>query len=937
VADLSANRRSFVALMRQSDLHAARGFEFVLETEDPESFIDELTEAGLFSPDKNPFPQPAENPGFFRIPPWKAMEYLTRIAEIAGVRGDVELGSKLMVLVRQITYYRDAAGNSIDNYHTHSACAEIVGSVPTNIVSQEDFEMSKQWLSSRFGNDTVMAILDKRVFQRFLASDSAEALKLMPALRHCTELHVDPNAASESRKLIPVADAYWLEQLLENNSALLGEKCARPGVDCLVGRLTELFSGEYASTHTWMFRAAIEEHEQNADWDHATNAFTNGSRDALNAWLLTGDPDSVVYVQEMLRSESQIVRRVAINAVRENWQKLGESIQGVLGPLLLDIGHIHELFRLLEEHFASFSEPSQRRVLDEIARLSDTAAADEEDIRRKQCAQRNWLIPLGGKGNATADAELERLNGICGPVREHPDLLSWHSSSWGFGPSPFSKEELLAFARDRTLVTRLNAFVPQQSFAESPLKSLSDALVAVTSEYPQEFLWVLNTSLEMNRRTQYGVIAGLIHALTRRTDLPKEDRLKIVSVLVPYAQNVAADEAFWAEPASEAEVLEPTKDWIPPLLGGLGNSLSANDDLFLTDEQMHSLRETSLAVLRHSEGVEASDDPMTAAINNPRGVAFESILQLLLRSCRDADAATNSHAIAWRPFAPIIETELRGCVGGNFEISVLVGSYLAQLIYVDRDWTRSMLEHIFPDLHPDNFACAVAGLSFSPVASELYDMLRHANVPSRALQMPQVSGSGRERLVERIAVAYWWGQESIDSEAMKYLFSEIAIEDLAELLSTTSRWSTAEPTQVQRDRAILLAQEAAKFGLESPGTRKRILAEAAKFIKFLPSVSTSDLEWLLPASAFASHYHGAYDFAESLDRLASESPEEVGQLLEAFLAQYQPSYDYQDRLQSVIRKLNSAGQRHVAIRVLDRLVQGGLRHFLSLYEELVTG
>ncbi|MCI4566701.1 hypothetical protein [Lysobacter sp. CFH 32150] len=936
MAELSANKKSFVVYMRQSDLHAARGFDLLINSDAPEALFDELNGAGLFDPDKNPRPQPAEQVGFFRIPPWVALGYLTLVAKKAGGSNDVELGEKLMSVVRRITAYRDASGQAIDNYHTYSACAEIVGSVPMQCVRSEDLEMTEQWLSSRWGNDTVMTVLDKHIFQRFLAADVSESAKLLPALRHCTELRLDPSAVSESRKLRPIADEYWLEQLLAHNAAALGSKCGQPCIDCLLDRLRSLFADEYVSTHTWMFRAAIENHGQNAKWDHVTNAFTEGSRDALNAWILTGDTSAVRYVEEMLTNDAQIIRRVGINAVRENWEALSASFYSTIEPRLFDIGHLHELYLLLSEKFTSFSQPAQTRVLEAIGQLEDESTTDEDELKRIRYVQRNWLLALEGKGNAVADADLARLNALCGPVREHPDLLSYHTTKWGFGPSPFSKEELLAFARDQSLITRLTAFIPERTFGNSPLKSLNDALVGVVSEYPLEFLWTLDTSLAIDRRTQYGILAGLIQALDTKKQGAAKEQLEIVARLTPYAKAVAADESFWAEPALQPEVLEPTKDWIPPKLAELGKTLAANDEIPLSDSQKVMLLETSLSVLQHSDGIALSDDPMTSAINNTRGISFESLLQLLLRTCRDADAASGGHSTAWMPFAPILENELRGCTGQSFEVSTLIGCYFAQLLYVDEGWTTSKLDQIFPQEHPENFACAISGLSFTPVGAKVYEILLSANIPARALRMPQVKGSGRERLIERIAVAYSWDLESLDSEAMEFMFQESALDDLSELVSTVARWSSSSLQEDQRPRATALARKAVQFGMASPSTRQKILAESAKFIDYLPRISAEDMDWLLPAAPFASSYHGAYGFAESLDRLAAESPEETAQLLEAFLTQYQPGYDYQDRLQSVIRKLDSSGQRPVALRALDRLVRGGLRPFLELYEELVS-
>lgn len=63
MAELSANQKSLVGYMTRSAKHAAHGFDLILKTPSPESFLDELQEAGLFDPAQNPKPQEVKGSG----------------------------------------------------------------------------------------------------------------------------------------------------------------------------------------------------------------------------------------------------------------------------------------------------------------------------------------------------------------------------------------------------------------------------------------------------------------------------------------------------------------------------------------------------------------------------------------------------------------------------------------------------------------------------------------------------------------------------------------------------------------------------------------------------------------------------------------------------------------------------------------------------------
>ncbi len=67
MAKLSSKHEDFIALMRESEEHARRGFELLLRRPGFEEFFDALTTVGLFEPSCNPAPVPAEKPGSFGV------------------------------------------------------------------------------------------------------------------------------------------------------------------------------------------------------------------------------------------------------------------------------------------------------------------------------------------------------------------------------------------------------------------------------------------------------------------------------------------------------------------------------------------------------------------------------------------------------------------------------------------------------------------------------------------------------------------------------------------------------------------------------------------------------------------------------------------------------------------------------------------------------
>ena len=110
MGNLTANQRSFIEMMQLSDEHAIRGFELLLKRPEFLDFFQPLVDAGLFAPEKNPAPVQADKEGRYRIPYWKALDYLIACAKFAGEHSDTALAEQILNIIRTVSAERDPAG-----------------------------------------------------------------------------------------------------------------------------------------------------------------------------------------------------------------------------------------------------------------------------------------------------------------------------------------------------------------------------------------------------------------------------------------------------------------------------------------------------------------------------------------------------------------------------------------------------------------------------------------------------------------------------------------------------------------------------------------------------------------------------------------------------------------------------------------------------------
>ncbi len=90
------------------------------------------------------------------------------------------------------------------------------------------------------------------------------------------------------------------------------------------------------------------------------------------------------------------------------------------------------------------------------------------------------------------------------------------------------------------------------------------------------------------------------------------------------------------------------------------------------------------------------------------------------------------------------------------------------------------------------------------------------------------------------------------------------------------------------------------------------------------------MDWLLAMAPYVNVDYNSDFFLEELERLVDVSPAEVSLVMRAFLESYVPSFDFEDRLMSILQKLAQHGKRKDAIAFAEKLRQlPGMIQFYS--------
>ena len=922
--ELSENQKAFFRRMSESRDLEWHGFRLLLKRKDFADFFDVLKDGGFFGADRNPVPQESED--LVRVPYWPALDYLRACAERSSQSNDAGLAEKVMAVVREVSLGHD--GTFQDNSHTAEVFAEIIGMLPRSVVRLDDIEYASRWMKVRFSNGMVAHVLDKGALLSFLDSDDRnDWLKALKILRHCTAFRW------EEENPVPVVEADSLAKLVEHHAGAIGNKLRADAAELFEERVREVFSRGGRERWSYVFRPAIEEHGQNRRSKDFENCLVAGLRDALLAWSAVDVDSAREYVKGLLGGDSQILRRIGIYVLNERWADLSVLYEDAVEPGFFEHAHIHELYALLEKRFESLSKEVKEMTLESIRALPEPEGQEADRVRK--LAQLRWLYALKEtryEPAATLRRELQEETEV-GEL-EHPDFNTHTEVRVGPGPSPYQAAELVAFADAGVIAEKLNDFQPLETRRGPTREGLVAALESAVAASPETFIRALPLLLDARSEYRYGILCA-VRALW---DKSKQSQGP-VSWERTWPRMFGFLEAVTGAPGFWEQVNEQDREY------GQGRIAAAIADLLErgTRDDAHAYPEEllprGLSLIRNlldyvtptADG--EAEDPMFVAINTTKGRAIEALFAHALRCCRISDQQSGSHDGAWSEVQPLFDKELERCRGTNYEFSTLAGAYLSNLDYMNAPWVEANLRAMFPD-DPTAFVAAIAGLAYSQPTRRLYELLRNAHIIDEALAKDLRGREVREKLIERIMLAFIWGEEPINSPRMTFPFERGSPEDIEATVSFLWMIRGEHVTDAQRDKIIEYWSKCIKWATTQETSSSNLFDALGHLAWALRDVEGDNRELLLAVVPRMPRRHNIYGFLEELNRLATISPSGVADVLRSIVDTHEPIYDYEDRLKTLILKLEQAGEREAAIYCTNKLIT--LPGMDELYGQLTT-
>ena len=329
-----------------------------------------------------------------------------------------------------------------------------------------------------------------------------------------------------------------------------------------------------------------------------------------------------------------------------------------------------------------------------------------------------------------------------------------------------------------------------------------------------------------------------------------------------------------------------------------------------------------------------SDDPATQAINSAKGRVVEALFSHALRECRLEDAGSGGHAAAWARMQPVFDVELGKCIEANYEFSTLAGNYVAQLYYMDSEWIMANIKRVFPTEYESNFICAIAGLAYASVNQKIYDLLVNNEVIDKAVRCELKGGQTRKQLIEKIALAFLWGDEELDSSRFAFLFDSNRVDDLEFVSWFFWTIKNKEMEQEQVARVLAFWVRCSEWVHTQQNKPQLLLSRLGLLSCYLSSIDDQGLRLLLLVAPYAAQGHNENQFIQELERLGDTNLEKVALVLDKFLETYKAQYDYEGHLLKLITKIAEGGLKLFALELVQKVRE--LPGMIDLYTRLIS-
>lgn len=747
---------------------------FLSRLENPK-WIAPLRHSGLF--DSPPPPAIHVEGGGVQYPRWAASRYLARMAsqtpnEVAAIFGKIQTDNAFII------------GDIVDAALTMPA--DVATSL-VPVISQAARE-GTLWIHFKNASDLCVRLAEGGEF--------SAAVQLADALFTPT---FEEGKEEPSRR-----DAYWYKDGLKKVAPVLAEANAREFLPKLCDWLkTTVDATRYAdldsdsdSSDTW--RPAIEEHEQNRDYEFA-GAVVGYVKDAFEQAIRQKSLSLDEALRILEKYRYLIFQRMSLHLIGEFAEQNPDLARQTMLDfgLFEDYGCKHEHARLLGRRFAVLGPNEQeewltwvrtgpRGKLAKIIADSDDAEKAEGWCHYWRFERLHWVRDhLTGEDKQV----YEEMLAECG----EPDMADLNfrlGPERGDRESPMTVDELCAKTFEE-VVDEVSSWEPKERGFRTPdVEGLASTFEQYVATDPEQF----SKEAQSLKDRPAPFVRKFISQMSKAVGTGTEIDLSAVLDLCDWVLSHSLDERTVPE-QEQGALTDKDWQWTRDEISGLLKTvcLAMNDDV--PRYPLNGLRERIWKLLKNlcrdraqsyvvrdiSQEDPRVHDYLNFAINSPRGRAVETALEYARWVANHIKTTDGKNKVIPDGFnaMPEIREMLEWQVAQEnrtVEAMAIIGSRIGLIYWIDKQWLANNTNQLFPleqmkevPFVPEAWAAWNAILVWGGTHIEFYRAFRSqfAYAVEQVADIESTEGRREEpmrRLGEHLMLLYGRGQLTLDDD-----------------------------------------------------------------------------------------------------------------------------------------------------------------------------
>lgn len=894
-----------------------------------------LEQEGYFSLAENPKPVPAKEEGYVNVPFWPVAEYLVAISPELQKTENQAYAEKVISIVRAVTRY--AIENGFSNYRTWWQFSKIIQNIPPYLINTDDLTFFNYWLDDPYERNLVAETLGEHWLVDLLDRKDEHcnrlAIGLLSALFEIK--YVDRRYGQSNRQEAALRfDSWHARKITEKVAPKAGQVLGRQAVELFQNALEQILNKLDKDRWSALWRAAVEDHEQNHGADDAEDILIEGLRDALLAFVNNAPAEAKSYVKELLARPYETTKRVAIYAIDQRYQQLGELAGEVFSKEYFTSNFRHEMWHLLHNHYPQLSQEDRTRVLVTIGRLVEVDENGQQHEGATIYKRAIWLSAIHEFGDEEGTRYLECI-GVVGGEPEHPDFSSYMTSGWVDHESPIPKDELLSMQVDE-LVKRLESYKDPGKFREPGLEGLTKALHQIVKASPTRYSSQLNKFAGLDLAYVYQVLEAYGELWREKVLLPWDE---IWQSLLAFCEQLIKQERFWApESVQEKSQFVANRYWVVGSIARLIENGTRSDEHAFSEKLLDQAKTILLILLENEKGekFKPDSDAVSISINSPRGRSLEAFINLSLRSCRLADKQGSEHIEVWKTLEPIFNAELERSNIGEYEFATLVVNYLPNFLYMSKEWLLANLSKIFDQGDYQKWLCAINGYVYvNTVYREVYDHLKNYGHFIRALDDENLKSRVTEKIVQNIVIAFFSDFEVLDDESslMHQLLERKNREELSQMIWFIWTFRNDGDSKTQSKVYELWPRLLAVIDTSSR-EGKKLASRLSTWSVFIDEINDVNKPLVHAVASYAEDDYNSHDLLEMIARTSKTQPREAYEIWSRLLEDSSTDFPEEAVRTSLenLAKAGAEGMRYTNDIVSAYLKSGNERPLLWLKE-----